>query len=348
MTLTPAERMALWTTPAAELDRAEDQRPATAWRTRGRGAQWTRPGLPARLALSFSDWSWPEFSYGPATVTRRVWRSPSHWDTDAYYPTPGSPTKRGPVTMPWQSNWTTATAEDAGVLVTRRDDPRSGFEALNLRPANGVDRFLIDWAMALSGSWLRTADGDMIADALSFRTPANAGLYRGRGSGDTPKRTGVVTAAEVESGDIGHVLAATGLTQFGPGATIGPMATQVEHPTTAPKGYPVGLLPGAQPVTVCPAGTRLVLPMTDAEITAWLRKRNHNGVRADTAATFVRALGRWGWCHGAETGVGDPVIETTGARGEDAARWRALGIDSATVAATLLDGLPWERVEVRE
>lgn len=341
-------RVDLWPVPAADLPLSTDQRPAAAWRTRGRGAQWANPALPPRLALTYSDWSWPIWTYDGSTPLRRVWRSPAHWDQPGYYPTAGSPTPTAPALMPWGPGWRTATAEDQGVLIDRRKDPRYGVEALNLRPASFVDRFLIDWAQTLAGSSLRTTEYDLIADALSVRTPDNTGSYDGRGmGGGHPKRCGILTADEVLSGRILHVLAVAGLTQWGPGAQYGPMAGRVEHPTAAPKGYPAGLLSGAQPRTVAPAGTRLVLPLTPAEIAAWCARRGHTGARARTATTIVRALGEFGFCHGAETGVGDPQIETSGVRGEDTDRWRQAGISSALAAGTLLDGLPWERLEVR-
>jgi hypothetical protein len=248
--------------------------------------------------------------------------------------------------IPWDPAWLTATAEDAGVLVEVGDG--GGVEALNLRAASWWDRFLIDWRLALSWAAERTRSGDLVADALSVRTAANTGRYDGRGSGATPKRVGILTASEVLSGRVGHVVAAAGLTQWGPGATIGPLATRVEHPGSSPKGYPAGLSPGAQPHTVVPAGTRLVLPMFPDEIGRWAAQRGYRGALAVSAATVARALGEYGWCHGAETGVGDPQIETTGVRNPaEAARWRQAGITSPAVAATLLDGLPWERVEVR-
>lgn len=343
--MTPDERLALWETPAADLERAADQRPAKAWVRFGRGTQWQRPGTPPRLAVAVDSWgAWPEWRYNRETPRRRVWRCPAHWDQPGWWPT-GMPSDRAPLSIPWGAAWHGSRSEDGGVLITKADDARYGIEALNVRPASWLDRFLIDWRMALSGSSLRTQDGDLICDQLAERTPENAGRYRGRGSGDTPKRTGITFAAEIAAGRIGHVIAATGITPWGPGVTrLGPLATRVEHPSTAPSGWPVGLQPGDQPETCAPAGTRMVLPITDAEIAAWCRHRGHVGALARTATVIVTALRDFGFAHGAESGRGDPTAETSGTRDE----WARLGINNSSVASSLLDGLPFDRLEVWE
>lgn len=332
-----------WTKPVSSLTRRSDQSSAKLWCTKGRYDQWINPSTPSRLALTYSDWSWPVYMSAPNTPTKRVWRSPSHWSQPGYYPTAGSPTEARPTVIPWDIGWKAATAEDGGVLIDFYDGS-GGVEALNIRVASDFDRFLIDWAQFTSGRSIRTTPGDMIADGLSVRTLTNVGSYNGRGSGRTPKRMGIVTAAEVASGAIGHALAVTGFTQWGPSGYYVSPATRVEH-STKPAKYPNQMTNTDVPF----AGSRLVLPMTDSAITNWCTKVGHTGIKAETAKTFVRAMRDFGFIHGAETGYGDPQIETTGIRNpSEATKWKALGIDSGYTALTLLDGLPWNLLEVWE
>lgn len=217
----------------------------------------------------------------------------------------------------------------------RADDPSSGWEVLGLRQPWLLEQF----ALGLR-TWGAYRPGDWICDAIARRRPDNAGTYDFRGAGRVPKRCGVVTAGEVASGDVGHSMALTGITQWGPGARFVAPATRVEHPTTAPAGYPKGLAPGS--TLAVPHGTRLALDIDDADIARWARR--HTGPLAETAKTLVRGLRDWGVTV-LETGVGDPQIETTGTVGPDRQLWAALGVDDRT-AVTLLDGLPWERLYV--
>lgn len=332
--MTPSSRLALFTTPVAELGRAADQQPADAWRRWGRGAQWSQPTASPRIGLAMAAWSWPTYRADQSSTRVRVWRAPATWDEPARWTTVST----WPALLPWAPGWQPAwQGEDRGCLIDDDHTAVEGWEALNLRPAGFFD--LVQLAFRTG---FQARAGDWIADALARRTRANAGRYVGRGMGDVPKRVGIVTATEVASGDIGHAVAVTGITQWGPGATFVAPATRVEHPTTAPKGYPPALGPGDR--RAVPHGVRLALDLDDAGIAAWVRRRAFTGAKAHTAATFVRALRDWGAIV-SETGVGDPVIETTGLNGPDAVRWRELGVTEAD-GVTLLDGLPWDRLFV--
>lgn len=362
MTVLSAEvRERLWRTPIAELRRCDDQRPAKAWSRRGNQRQWSDPTTPARLLLPWEDWTWPIWLADLGEFpTRRVnvWRSPAHWHMGGYYVT-GAPSKTMPAIVPWGPDYRTATAEDAGSIVNLPDG--TGYELLNMRPASDWDRFLIGLAMDLAEkertgnpfAWVDQArkprPGDFIADSVFHRTPATAFRRRSRGSGDTPKITGIVEARHVLAGRIEFAAAVAGFTQFGPGARVGQLATIVEHPAGAPNGYPASMPSGWQPDLVCPAGTRLALRITDAEIGQWITRRGYTGALARTARCFAVALRDFGFVHGAETGVVWPMIETSGIRNPaEAALWRQAGLSTKAVAVSLLDGLPFDQVETFE
>lgn len=334
--MTPAERVALYQTPAAQLARATNQAPADAFRHHSRRVHWTgTPTAAPRLGLTFRSWTFPVYSASAAAgQTIRVWRDPAAWDEPARWTVP-----RWPAVIPWHPTWQPAEGEDRGALID--DDPRrpelGGWEILGLRRPWLLEPLVLGWR---TGG--RYRPGDWIAGMVHRRTPDNVGRYQGRGVGDVPKRAGILTASEVASGHIDHALAMTGLTQCGPGATFVAPATRVEWSA----GPPALWLPTGPDPRVMPHGTRLVLRMTSAEIDAWSISRGHQGARAVTACTIARCLAEYGAIL-SETGVGDPQLETTGAVGPDGPLWRALGIDTETAAFTLLDGLPWDRLEVR-
>lgn len=333
--MTPAERLALFTTPVAELGPANDQTPAAAWVRWGRGAQWNDPTARPRIALAHNAWSWPIYSAEQATRRIRVWRSLATWDEAPRWSTLNATS--WPQTLPWADSWRPAWAgEDGGILIDDDSTGAEGWEALNLRHP---------WFLEQLGLTFRTLGayrpGDWICDQLHRRTKTNAGTFDGRGCGAVPKRAGVTTAAEAAT-NIPHALALTGITQWGAGARCVAPATRVEHPRTAPKGYPAALGQGDRRALA--HGTRLAIDLTDYEIASWATGRGYRGVLHSTACTLVRALRDFGAIL-VETGVGDPQIETTGIAGPDRQAWAALGITEAN-AVTLLDGLPWSRLFV--
>jgi hypothetical protein len=86
-----------------------------------------------------------------------------------------------------------------------------------------------------------------------------------------------------------------------------------------------------------PHGTRFVLDLSDAEITAWLDGRGYRGRLRETARVFAVALRDYGLIQTDSTG-GPAIIQVAGGRNpEIAAGWRALGITDD--GSTLLDGL---------
>lgn len=325
--MTPAELAELWTTPVAMLGRASDQAPAKMWRRWGRGAQWRDITARPRLALAVTTWPWPLYLAGPTAPTARVWRTPDRWDQPGYYPTKGSPTKTAPAVIRLPAGAKPAAGEDRGLLVDYTDQPGTGVEALGLRDPWPWEAFLI--SMATGGQF---RPGDLVAGALAVRIPANAGTYDFRGSGG-PKRWGMVTADEIRSGDVGHAMAMTGLTRWGPLAGFCPPARRVEH-RNLPTGFPAACGPNDE--RLAQGGQRFAIVATDAEIEAMVYAHGHRGYAYTTACTLGRALRDWGVIQ-MESGRGDPQIETT-REGFD-----RLGITAAN-EATFLDWLPFDRL----
>lgn len=332
--MTPAERLALFTTPVAELGPAADQAPVAAWVRWGRGAQWTDSTARPRLSPTMGAWSWPIYRADQSATRIRVWRSPATWDEPARWAT----IPQWPVALPWAPSWQPAwQGEDRGVLIDDDATGAEGWELLGLRQPWFLEQLAI--GVRTLGAY---RPGDWICDQAVRRTKANAGTFLGRGMGAVPKRVGITTATEVASGDVGHALAMTGITQWGTGARFVAPATRVEHPTKAPKGYPPALGPGD--TRALAHGTRLAIDLGDFEISSWATGRGYRGVLHSTACTLVRALRDFGAIL-AETGVGDPQIECTGLNGPDRLAWTALGLTEAN-AVSLLDGLPWDRLYV--
>lgn len=342
--MTPAERYDYLTTPVAMLGRAVDQAPAKMYRRWHRSTLWSDAKARSRIAVAATTWSSPlkrarrlATADAPATPTRRVWRSPDHWDQDGYYPTAGSPTKGRPAVVPIDPSWRTSTGEDRVLLVDYIDDPGRGVEMLGLREPFPHEAFLIGWATAVDGDPGQFQAGDLIADALAVRTLANSGPdaakgYDLRGSGG-PMRWGIVTAEEIASGTVGHCIAATGLTRWGQGAGwVPPLGTRLEW-TARPTGFPTATV--ANDARLPQAGQRFAFVMTDAEIEALAYAHGHRGVALTTACTLGRALRDHGF-YEAESGRGDPQLQSGG--GLD-----RLGITAAN-EATFLDWLPFDRL----
>lgn len=337
---TPGERYDYLTTPVAMLGRAADQAPAREWRRWGNGGQWVQATQRPGLALAVKKWGLPLHLATRTTPTRRVWRSVEHWDQPGYYPTAGSPTKERPAVIPWPAGWTTASGEDRAVLIDYLDDPGRGIEALGLREPFPHEAFLISWATAVDGDPGQFQPGDMIADALAVRTVANAGPtatkgYDLRGSGG-PMRWGAVTADEVASGDVGHCMAATGLTRWGKGAGwVEPLGTRLEW-TSRPTGFPAAST--ANDARLAQAGIRFAFVMTDAEIEALAYAHGHKGAAFTTACTLGRAARDWGF-YEADSGAGKPQIQST------REGFAQLGVSDAN-EASFLDWLPFDRLFV--
>jgi hypothetical protein len=110
--------------------------------------------------------------------------------------------------------------------------------------------------------------------------------------------------------------------------------------SVAPAGIFERLYTNSSPAELAdmvPAGTRLVVDRTDAQIAAWLDARGYTGRLRETARVFAVALRDYGLIQTDTTG-GPAVIQVAGARNPQiAAGWRALGIVGD--GAHLLDGL---------
>jgi len=152
----------------------------------------------------------------------------------------------------------------------------------------------------------------------------------------------VTRADEVASGGIHHALQLTVFnTMFGeecpesdPGAGIScafrrSPATKVEHRTPGGGGCGANQLPATDPIRArtIAQGMRFRLNITDAGIEAWLDSRGYQGALRRTARVFAVALRDYGFYPGAETGCGQPHIETDGMMNPATkATWASLGI----------------------
>lgn len=327
-----------WDRTVNEIGLADDQSAASAFYSHGTASSWlTPPGVVGRLTLPWDGFgAWPIYNASNKTTDKKIW-----------YVDYASTTFTDGGTIPWNPAWIPSTSDDHGLLIDEDVDAgvnAPGWEIWRLVDPwwdSGFDNILNPiWAKG----WRR---GDLLAGTINRRTTSNIGSYIARGGGAIPKRAGIPTAAEVATANlfsrpIPHALSGVGInliTGTGINAKFVAPATRIEHP----EGQSCGItgMPNNNDSRLMPEGVRMVLNITDAEITAWLDSRGYAGNLRQTAATFARTLRDYGiifW----ETGCGEPQIECEGI-GNPAfpsySTWQTLGLTSLAVARDLLDGL---------
>lgn len=354
----------------------EGQAAVRAWNTASRDAHWRGQKVPPCLNPTYRAWAWVLnlatlavrarlWAAGTVpqgvTPTIRVWPAPAHWDAPGYWEgSPQSPfnvANPQPWEIPWYPGFSTGTAPpgmaaDLGCLIDLDDDGERGWEILGLRKPEGGDVVVLNvrtrpahWLGALAVLLGLTKPnyraGDMVADAVHYRTAGNAGRVEGRGGGKVPKRRGTVTDAELAAGVIEHAISVTAMNfNHGPIPAGQPPcehvdpATRVEHGdrhngTRTPAGA-ASTMPGR----VIRNGQAYAYLLTDDAIERWLDYRRYTGQLRVTARIFAVALRDYGWeC--VETGGGDPQSEC----GLTAEQWAAHGVPDEATCVRLLDGL---------
>lgn len=351
---------------------AEGLQAVDAWMRWSRSVQWSGSKVDPTVSPTYLEWSWRlNFTADAGGKTRRVWRSPDHWDSPAYweaaplqYDDKGRPK---PYLVPWGPKFATGLAPagmDADVGYLCDDDPTgaTGHEMLGIRiptplevaalnaartkpvPKPGVLGFLA--ALFATPAFL---EGDYVCDGYGRRTLGTANVTQGRGGGDIAKRRGMVTKAELDAGIIGHALCVTAMNlEHGapstmvngklvppvyPGGapTFRAPSTRVEHPDRWPNDSPTPA--GRAPGKMVPHGQAYALVWTDEQIEAWLDSRGYLGALRRTARIFAVALRDYGW-ELVETCKANPQAEAT----LDAAEWKTHGVNDGVTCSRLMDG----------
>jgi hypothetical protein len=300
-----------------------------------------------------NDYSIPLYSAADATTVARVFqRPPDDWN--------GRFDIRIGDTIPWNPTWRPSDGNDGFMVII---DPSTGHEwdiwALStpdfhpeyLKQTECLDEDdNVDAGYDLTGDLCAAAvvriarpDGQL-ADVRTYR-----GNYPWAGGGGLQNSAGLATPEEVASGAIRHAL------KFMVSGTLAMTGPACPADVTTPDDPRVGTTCGisvapagiferlythstpAQLSNMVPAGTRLVVDRTDAQIDAWLDARGYTGRLRETARIFAVARRDYGLIQTDTTG-GPAVIQVAGARNPDiAAGWRGLGITGD--GAHLLDGL---------
>lgn len=267
-------------------------------------------------------------------------------------------------TIPWNPTWRASTGSDAMMVISDPDTGRQWslwgvVQSYYGLPANDTQCWNWISAIWLPGGGFQPGVDLCVGGADAQRTADKKQLsdYRTYG-GNNPGTRGVgvdryamlVTAAEVEAGQIRHALSmpvyntmtgGTGMVcsaaqlptaAFGTtcGGAVAPAGNFARKGTaTHGCGEPIAeaMSHEAYRRTTLPSGTRFALQMTPAQIEQWLDSRGYTGAKRETARIFATALVNYGWfitdttCYAADFQV------EGGANPETAARWRALGID---------------------
>jgi hypothetical protein len=341
----PLSEFAAWETPASQVP------------TSSRTADWARriweyaDAFDKNLSIEFgldepsNDYSIPVYRRADATTSARVFARPWNgtWDIEEG------------ARIPWNPDWRPSDGNDAFLVVVDEDTgqewdlwavsspdfdvPYMKQSECRLDPRFDPDTDLCAAAVMI----VRRPDGRP-ADVRTYR-----GNYPPASGGGLQNTAGLTTPEEVASGAIRHAMkfaVSPALSMTGPACP--PEVTTPDDPrvgtscglAVAPAGQHerVGTdSSGADLRRMVPHGTRFVLDLSDAEITAWLDGRGYRGRLRETARVFAVALRDYGLIQTDSTG-GPAIIQVAGGRNpEIAAGWRALGITDD--GSTLLDGL---------
>lgn len=330
-----------WRRTAKEVGLAANQSAANAFYYYGSFECWSNPpGVYGKLTLPWQGYAtWPIYNAADATTTVKAW-----WYTyDLGYFTDGSE-------IPWNPAWLPAQEGDAGLLI---DDNMGGgefFSGYELWYTIGTSTrpWVFDWLDWAQNVYQRGwRYGDLLAGTIVRRTETNGGAYIGRGAGNIPKRSMILTGSEVaeavaNNDCIHHALAAVGVNmQAGSYAVSNNLysapGTRIEHVSNQPASPTI---PNSPNSNLFNEGTRFALQMSDSEIESWLDSRSYSGALRSTAKAIAKTLVNYGWIC-VETGTGQPQIEcdSIGPGYPSSSTWNSLGITSQSISQNLLNGL---------
>lgn len=341
---------ASWTCPAESIGYSTDpqlheyaRRLALYAGNLGQPNGW-RPG---DLGLQTTAYSVPIYDLdAPDVGTARVWLTDASLRISPPGIAPGS-------LAPWSTSWNIPAGSDR-LLIAR--SPTTGM-TWTYWGAGGSPLECFG-ATLLGADWSRDVCAANVW-ATGNTTDLSAATADERGSG-LPKLAGIVTADEVARGRIGHALNLTiAATMYGPacpsvadatspgaGVTCGHYlapARKLEWnagPTDA-NGPRCNNAPPAdlgRPYTV-PAGLRVVLDISPAELAAWLDDHAPTEPLRSTLETFADAM-RTDGLMVTETSCWGAAIETTGhSNPTESARWTALGLPPELDTSRILAGL---------
>jgi hypothetical protein len=254
----------------------------------------------------------------------------------------------------WNVSWGSQLAVGGGSYQTSFDNNVGcATNGQNLPPPFGVGYDQNTQLCAASVAELKDPSGN-IADYRTYE--GNSPLAGGAGLQDY---AGLVTASEVQAGEIRHAMKlAIFNTMFGPECPAGTSVTDAAFGTTcgdavAPAGQfeqvanTTGTsggsytLPGAtaddRRAQTVPEGMRFAINLTDAQINSWIASKGYTGAEANTARIFATALHDYGFIITDSSGGGGLFGIASAENPDDAARWQALGIVGD--GSDLLDGL---------
>lgn len=308
------------------------------------------------IGITLGHGSWPVWAARDATTQLRVWPNPELWDQPGRYGTvpawnvggrfTSDPLRRRyPAAIPWDAAWsgaggTQAHASDNGLIVEYGDG--TAWTLQGTRPGHAFDGAAI--AARCSRWWPPNfaapyRPGDMIADAIRWVAP---GVPQRGSQGPISKLDGLLRPEHL-AGPWGRPVRLVGFNvAHGPGAkAVAP--GWVEHPRAGQRaasgGLPVALPEGDDPRMVRPF-TLFRLDITDDDIMRWLDDQNiTDGVLRTSKGWFAQGLRDRGM-RLAETGTGQPILESSGGVNPDERqRWADRGIRTDRDARELGAGL---------
>jgi len=308
-----------------------DWAPFDNWPTKTGPAKNAPPVPLDGIGVRLGAGSWARWDGWTTTRTARVWPSPDAWDSPGMWSTvpqwAGRRTPSAePAVIPWGDGWKGpggfTTQQDNGILIDLAPDRSEGWELLNLRRANIVDRFLIALALRIP----MPPDGIYVADRINRRRP---GVAPKGAQGPWWWQEGVLTPEMLRGAPWnGPLRLSVHNVAFGPLATAAPGAW-VEHPDP---GQPYGpnhriVYPEGPDPRMIDCGQEYTVDIDDARITRWLddakvpdgplriSKGNFaDGLRRNGMKVYLTMTGN---PHGVAVGATNPA---------DRRAWEALGI----------------------
>lgn len=319
------------------------------------------PSMSLGVALGHGSWPiWPGWDPTRATQTIRVWRNPDTSNGDLWWQParfgtvdvwkPAQATGwflfdflrqvkqygldleavRRPAILPWGPNWTgaggtQAASSDNGLLIDTVKSGQSGWEIQGLAPLNAWDVALIN-ARALAPV---ARIGDYRCDGLYLRSPKS----KPHGSqGPWSKRDGLMRPDYLTGPSTMPLRVVVFNAACGSKATPAP-GGWVEHREDRQPypGHKVTLPLGNDPRMVPPwQGFRIEI--SNEDISRWLDSEAVAGRLRESMRQFAENLrgdGKRVTLRVAESGTGDPIIESSGAiEPTDRAAWAAAGVDT--------------------
>lgn len=312
----------------------------------GRQDQWITPGAPFQMGVTYGNWEWPisRIQDYPNAKPTRVWPSVEHWWSPGLYNQPPDKWHKEPMVIRYDWNIPRGGAPagvdaDYGQIILYEDllDRKTGVQILGMRRPNELEKWGLRILTSTNAKENRFRDGDLVADAMYIMTAGDS-LWNTRGAGRVWKYRGLVRKEELDQGRIDHPLSIAAYNiQYGAGATFRLPANRVEKPNH--KSNPCGKgpkMPVGDDDRMIPHGFAWFVPMSNKEL---LELPLLYGLEGDTLRT-ARIIGRALSEYGAET------LETSCVNPQIQMGMKTIpGITDARTANTLLNWVPWHRIQ---